>query len=123
MQPFRRITVAVGLAMFVDASLYLAVLPLLPTFADRYHLSTLGAAVLVAAYPAATPVVSLASVVLVPRVGGRRITLASAALMLAATITFALAPSAPVLVASWPSMRTTSELLGAPLTFNCTSGM
>jgi len=100
MQPARRITVAVGLAMFVDAALYLAVLPLLPVYADRFHLGTLGAAVLVAAYPAATPAVSLACVVLVPRVGARRIALASSVLMLAATITFALAPSAPVLVAA-----------------------
>jgi MFS transporter, DHA1 family, solute carrier family 18 (vesicular amine transporter), member 1/2 len=100
MQPSRRITVAVGLAMFVDAALYLAVLPLLPTYADRYGMSTLGAAVLVAAYPAATPAVSLAAIVLVPRIGGRRISLVSAALMLAATITFALAPSAAVLIAA-----------------------
>ena len=83
--------------MFVDASLYLAVLPLLPVYAHRFHMSTVGSAVLVAAYPMAVPVVSLACVVLVPRVGARRIALASALIMTAATIVFALAPDAPVL--------------------------
>jgi MFS transporter, DHA1 family, solute carrier family 18 (vesicular amine transporter), member 1/2 len=97
MTPSRRITVAVGLAMFVDAALYLAVLPLLPVYAHRFHMSTVGSAVLVAAYPMAVPVVSLACVVLVPRVGARRIALASALTMTAATIVFALAPDAPVL--------------------------
>ncbi len=93
----RRITVAVGLAMFVDAALYLAVLPLLPEYAHRFHMSTVGSAVLVASYPVATPVVSLACVVLVPRIGARRIALASSLIMTAATIVFALAPDAAVL--------------------------
>jgi MFS family permease len=96
--PFRRITLAVGLAMFVDAALYLAVLPLLPHYAERFGLGTLGAAVVLVAYPAATPVISLACIPLVPRVGARRIALAAASLMTAATIAFALAPNAPVLI-------------------------
>ena len=97
MHPSRRITSAVGLAMFVDAALYLAVIPLLPTYAHRFHLSTIGAAVLVAAYPAAVPIVSLACIVLVPRVGAKAIAMVSSLVMLAATIVFALAPSAAVL--------------------------
>ena len=40
MAPYRRITLAVGVSMFVDASLYLAVLPLLPRYADQFHLDT-----------------------------------------------------------------------------------
>ena len=36
----RRITVAVGVSMFVDAALYLAVIPLLPHYVDRFGLST-----------------------------------------------------------------------------------
>src|SRR5207237_5772584 len=77
----RRITVAVGVLMFVDASLYLAVLPLLPHYVHRFDLSTLGAGVVIAAYPVSVPVVSIGCIALVPRFGARRITLASAALM------------------------------------------
>jgi MFS family permease len=94
----RRITVAVGVLMFVDASLYLAVLPLLPHYVHRFDLSTLGAGVVIAAYPLSVPVVSIGCIALVPRLGARRITLASAALMTVATVIFAWAPSALVLV-------------------------
>ena len=94
----RRITVAVGVLMFVDASLYLAVLPLLPHYVHRFDLSTLGAGVVIAAYPISVPVVSIGCIALVPRLGARRITLASAALMTVATVIFAWAPSALVLV-------------------------
>jgi len=84
--------------MFVDASLYLAVLPLLPHYVHRFGLSTLGAGVVIAAYPISVPVVSIGCIALVPRFGARRITLASAALMTVATVIFAWAPSALVLV-------------------------
>jgi MFS transporter, DHA1 family, multidrug resistance protein len=94
----RRITVAVGVLMFVDASLYLAVLPLLPDYAHRFDLGTVGAAVVVAAYPVSVPAVSIGCIALVPRLGARRITLASAALMTVSTVIFAWAPSATVLV-------------------------
>jgi MFS transporter, DHA1 family, solute carrier family 18 (vesicular amine transporter), member 1/2 len=86
--------------MFVDASLYLAVIPLLPHYVDRFGLSTLGAGVVVAAYPVSVPLVSLGCILLVPRVGAKRITLVSAALMSVATVIFAWAPSATVLVAA-----------------------
>jgi MFS transporter, DHA1 family, solute carrier family 18 (vesicular amine transporter), member 1/2 len=86
--------------MFVDAALYLAVLPLLPYYADRFHLSTPGIALVVAAYPAASPVVSLVCIPLVPRIGGRRIALASGIVMTSATIVFAFAPNAETLVAA-----------------------
>lgn len=99
-KPHRRITLGVGLAMFVDAALYLAVLPLLPYYAHRFHLSTPGIALVVAAYPAASPLVSLACIPLVPRIGGRRIALASGIVMTSATIVFAFAPNAETLVAA-----------------------
>ena len=98
MPAYRRITVAVGVSMFVDASLYLAVLPLLPHYADEFGLNTLQAGVVLAAYPASVPVVSLGCIALVPRVGARRITLASAVLMTVATVIFAWAPNAAVLI-------------------------
>ncbi len=84
--------------MFVDAALYLAVLPLLPHYVERFGLNTLEAAIVLAAYPVSVPVVSLACVVLVPRVGARRITLVSGLLMTVATVIFAWAPSVGVLI-------------------------
>jgi DHA1 family solute carrier family 18 vesicular amine transporter 1/2 len=98
MQPYRRITVAVGVSMFVDAALYLAVLPLLPHYVDRFGLTTFEAGVVLAAYPISVPFVSLACIVLVPRVGARRISLISAVLMTVATVIFAWAPTFAVLV-------------------------
>jgi MFS transporter, DHA1 family, solute carrier family 18 (vesicular amine transporter), member 1/2 len=96
-QPHRRITVAVGVSMFVDASLYLAVLPLLPHYVDRFGLTTLQAGIVLAAYPISVPFVSLACIIWVPRVGARRITVLSAILMTAATVVFAWAPTAIIL--------------------------
>jgi DHA1 family solute carrier family 18 vesicular amine transporter 1/2 len=99
-QGHRRITYAVGLVMFVDAALYLAVLPLLPHYVDRFGLSTFEAAVVIAAYPISVPLVSLGCIALVPRVGARRITLGSAGLMTVATVIFAAAPNAGILIAA-----------------------
>ena len=53
----RRITLAVGVLMFVDAALYLAVIPLLPHYVDRFGLSTFEAGVVIAAYPISVPLV------------------------------------------------------------------
>jgi DHA1 family solute carrier family 18 vesicular amine transporter 1/2 len=97
-QPYRRITLAVGVQMFVDASLYLAVLPLLPHYADEFGLNTFQASLVLAAYPISVPFVSLACIALVPRVGARRITLFSAVLMTVATVIFAWAPSVEILI-------------------------
>ena len=98
MPAYRRITLAVGVSMFVDASLYLAVLPLLPHYADEFNLNTLQAGLVLAAYPASVPLVSLGCVALVPRVGARRITLWSALLMTVATVIFAWAPNVEILI-------------------------
>ncbi|MDX6547193.1 MAG: hypothetical protein QOG33_743, partial [Gaiellales bacterium] len=72
--------------MFVDASLYLAVIPLLPDYAHRFHLSSLQAGVVIAAYPVSVPVVSIGCIALVPLLGAKRITLVSAGLMAVSTI-------------------------------------
>jgi MFS family permease len=98
MERHRRITLSVGVLMFVDASLYLAVLPLLPRYVERFGLSTFGASVVLAAYPISVPFVSFACVALVPRVGARRITLASAFLMTVSTAIFGWAPNVETLV-------------------------
>jgi MFS transporter, DHA1 family, solute carrier family 18 (vesicular amine transporter), member 1/2 len=96
--PSRRITLAVGVSMFVDAALYLAVIPQLPDYVERFGLSSLGAGAVIAAYPLAVPFVSIGCIALVPLVGAKRITLASAALMAVATLIFAFAPNALLLI-------------------------
>ena len=95
--PIRRIVAAVGLTMFIDAALYLAIVPLLPYYSDRFELSKLGAAVILASYPIAVPVTSIAAGALAPRIGGRTIAIAGAILMTAATIAFAFAPNEYIL--------------------------
>jgi MFS family permease len=99
-QGSRRITLAVGVLMFVDAALYLAVIPLLPRYVERFGLTTFEAGVVVAAYPVSVPLVSLGCIVFVPRIGAKRITVGSAMLMSVATVIFAWAPNAAVLVAA-----------------------
>jgi len=74
------------------------VLPLLPRYADQFGLNTFQVSLVLAAYPVSVPFVSLACIVLVPRIGARRISLGSAVLMTVATITFAWAPNASVLI-------------------------
>lgn len=84
--------------VFLDATLYLAILPLLPEYERRFGLGTAGAALLLASYPLATPVISLLCIRLLPRFGGRGITLLASALTTVATVAFALAPNAEVLI-------------------------
>jgi DHA1 family solute carrier family 18 vesicular amine transporter 1/2 len=93
----RRITIAVGLTMLVESTLYQAVVPLLPTYSDRFHLSKTGAGLVLAAYPLPTPVIGLLSGLVTPRIGGRRMALAGSALLTVSTLAFALAPNAVVL--------------------------
>jgi MFS family permease len=93
----RRITIAVGLTMLVESTLYQAVVPLLPSYADRFHLSKTGAGIVLAAYPLPTPIIGLLSGFLSPRIGGRRLALIGSALLTVSTLAFAFAPNAVVL--------------------------
>jgi DHA1 family solute carrier family 18 vesicular amine transporter 1/2 len=94
----RRITIAVGLTMLVESTLYQAVVPLLPSYADRFHLSKAGAGLVLAAYPLPAPVIGLLAGFLTPRIGGRRMALIASALLTVSTLAFAFAPTASVLV-------------------------
>jgi DHA1 family solute carrier family 18 vesicular amine transporter 1/2 len=93
----RRITIAVGLTMLVESTLYQAVVPLLPSYADRFHLSKAGAGLVLAAYPLPTPIIGLLSGLVTPRFGGRRMALAGSTLLTVSTIAFAVAPNVVVL--------------------------
>ena len=80
--------------MCIDAALYLAVVPLLPHYADEYGLSRVEAGVIVACYPALVLLTSIPAGGLTGRVGGRRMVLAAGVLFVAATLAFAFAPNA-----------------------------
>jgi predicted MFS family arabinose efflux permease len=93
----RRITIAVGLTMLVESTLYQAVVPLLPSYADRFDLSKTGAGIVLAAYPLPTPIIGLLAGFMTPRIGGRRMALGGSVLLTVATLAFAVAPNVLVL--------------------------
>jgi predicted MFS family arabinose efflux permease len=93
----RRIQLAVALAMFMDAALYVAVVPLLPYYADTFGLSKLAVGAVLAAYPALVLATSLPVGALAGRIGGRRVLLGGSWLFVASTVVFALAPNALIL--------------------------
>jgi MFS family permease len=94
----RRIEVAVALSLFVESLLYLAVIPLLPTYVDRFGLSTAQAAMIVAVLPLAVVTTSIPFGYLAARAGNRRVVLAGNVLQTIATLVFAFAPNVPTLV-------------------------
>src|SRR3954465_7080626 len=83
--------------MLVESTLYQAVVPLLPSYADRFDLSKTGAGVVLAAYPLPTPIIGLLAGFLTPRVGGRRMALTGSVLLTISTLAFAFAPNVIVL--------------------------
>src|SRR4051812_4440318 len=93
----RRIQLAVALSLFMDAALYVAVVPLLPYYAEHFGLSKLSAGVVLAAYPALVLATSLPVGSLAGRVGGRPVLLVGSWLFVLSTVVFALAPNALVL--------------------------
>ena len=93
----RRITIAVGLTMLVESTLYQAVVPLLPSYSEEFGLSKTGAGIVLAAYPLPTPVIGLLSGLVTPHFGGRRMALAGSMLLTVATLAFAFAPNVIVL--------------------------
>jgi predicted MFS family arabinose efflux permease len=93
----RRIQLAVGLGLLVDATLYVAVVPLLPHYTERFHLDKLGAGLVLAAYPAAGVLGALPAGLLASKIGGRTLMIFGNTVFAAATLAFAFAPSAAVL--------------------------
>ena len=74
----RRLFFAVSTTMFVDSLLYLAIVPLLPWYANRFDLSTFQAAVLLASYPIAFLITTVPAGWLAGRVGPRRVVIRNA---------------------------------------------
>src|SRR3954464_2450506 len=83
--------------MCMDAALYLAVVPLLPHYAEQFDLSRIEAGLIVACYPALVLITSVPAGGLTSRVGGRNLVIAAGLLFTAATLVFAFAPNAATL--------------------------
>jgi predicted MFS family arabinose efflux permease len=94
----RRLFFAVSTTMFVDSLLYLAIVPLLPWYADEFGLSKVGAAVLLAAYPVAFLLTTTPAGWLAGRFGPRRVVLVGTTFFIAATALFALAQSGELVI-------------------------
>ena len=93
-----RLFLAVASTMFVDSLLYLAIVPLLPWYAEHFHLGRVGAAVLLAAYPVTFLVVTAPAGWLASRLGARRIVIAGTCCFIVATVLFAWAPTPAVVI-------------------------
>jgi MFS family permease len=94
----RRLFFAVSTTMFVDSLLYLAIVPLLPWYADEFGLSKVGAAVLLASYPVAFLLTTTPAGWLAGRFGPRRVVMVGTTFFLAATALFALAQTGDLLI-------------------------
>lgn len=90
----RRLLLLVSVIALVDTMLYAALVPLLPRYADEYHLSKTGAGLLTAAFGAGTLAGSLPSGIAAARFGPKHAVLAGLTLMSAASLGFAFAGSA-----------------------------
>jgi len=96
----RRLLPLVCVIVLVDTSLFAALTPLLPQFAQELSLSSAGAGVLVAAYAAGALLVGVPGGFVVVRLGPRRTVLMGLAMMGVASVGFAFADSFGTLVAA-----------------------
>lgn len=94
----RRIRSAVGITLFMDSVLYLALVPFLPYYADKFDLSKAEAGAVLGALPVAILVMAVPTGWLAGRVGARRVVIAGNVLFTVATVAFAFAPTVWVLV-------------------------
>ena len=93
----RRLLLLVGAIVFVDTMFFAALTPLLPRYAEHFHLSKLGAGVLSAAYPAGALVSGIPSGLAVARLGVKPAATVSLLLMTVTTIVFGFAGSIALL--------------------------
>jgi MFS family permease len=89
----RRLLFLIGAIVFVDTMFFVALVPLLPHYVDRFDLSKLGAGVLSAAYPLGVLVASIPSGLLAARVGVRPTVVAGLLIMATTTVLFGFAGS------------------------------
>jgi MFS family permease len=96
----RRIRAAVGITLFMDSVLYLALVPFLPYYADKFDLSKAQAGAVLGALPVAILITAVPTGWLAGRFGARRVVIAGNVCFTLATIAFAFAPTVGVLVAA-----------------------
>lgn len=82
-----------NLVILLDEVVYLALIPLLPEYAERFDLSKAGSGFLYAAYPLFVLLSSIPAGVFADRLGGRRMLLAGCGILVVATFGFAFAAS------------------------------
>lgn len=87
----RRFTLLVSCVVLMDTSLYAALTPLLPEYAERFDLSRSGAGVLLACYGIGVLVAAVPTGVLAARIGPKPVVLGGIALIVLATPVFAFA--------------------------------
>ena len=95
-----RIRAAVGITLFMDSVLYLALVPFLPYYADKFDLSKAEAGAVLAALPVAILISAVPTGWLAGRVGARRVVIVGNVCFTLATVAFAFAPTVWVLVAA-----------------------
>jgi predicted MFS family arabinose efflux permease len=77
--------------IFLDEVLYLAIVPLLPSFAARFDLSTVDVAMIVAVYPLFMLASSVPAGLLADRIGGRALLALGSGILVLASLAFAYA--------------------------------
>lgn len=87
----RRFLLLASVVVLMDTSLYAALTPLLPHYADRFGLSKAGAGALLACYGAGVLAAALPAGVLTARLGPKRLVVAGLGLIALATVVFAFA--------------------------------
>jgi MFS family permease len=96
----RRSVVPIYALFLLETLVWIAIVPLAPTFADEFALSGVEAGLILAAASLAALVVALPLGVLADRFGARRVTIASACLFTLATLGQGLADDFPTLLAA-----------------------
>ena len=89
----RKLLFLAGAIVFVDTMFFAALTPLLPGYADDFHLSKAGAGVLAAAYPAGALLAAVPSGLAVNRLGARKTLVGGLALIAGSTVLFSFAES------------------------------
>ncbi len=96
----RPVVLLLYMALFVGEVMWSAIVPLVPAFSNRFHLSTFEAGLLLASTSLAILLVSIPAGIVVDRIGARRLTIAAVVVMAVADLGQGLAGSFWVLVAA-----------------------
>src|SRR5947209_15536065 len=96
----RRLLAMVAAIVLVDTMFYAAIAPLLPYYAQHFHLAKAQAGVLAAAYAAGTLIGSIPAGWMAARVGVRATILTGLALMIGSSVVFAFARTVGLLDAA-----------------------